>query len=359
MKLDTCVTRPPSETNTACDIPHFEFRAPLEQDAEPIAQLFQIVYRESSHPCKEAAFVRATFHSGRDFWLVAVANGRVVACTAMQRQPWNGVFESCRSVTHPEFRCHGLGGLLYQRILDQVSRRPDFTYVFGFPRTRGMLRLLCADVELPFVILGHDGAMNVANGCREYHLVGMTTNNREPLRHVVSERGNVASAPFLQRQVLSRLGMIGEVGSYPSDLVVGPVGEQQAVVDGVVIEYRFDANLPNRALELMRVEAPGKDAGVVCCALETFLAQFPTVAHVSMNILSDKEELIGQLQHLGFEVSAYLPAWYVSGGRRYDCLMLIRQSFTEDPVAHETMELIQEFRQGLSDALAPDLAVAA
>src|SRR5580765_2142970 len=101
----------------------------------------------------------------------------------MQRQAWNGIFESCRSVTHPEYRRHGLGGLLYQKILDQVSRRSDFTYVFGFPRTRGMLRLLCADVELPFVILGHDGAMNVANGNREYHLVGMTANRRDPIRH--------------------------------------------------------------------------------------------------------------------------------------------------------------------------------
>ena len=57
------------ETSNAGSAGHsVTIREPSDREAEEIAQLFQLVYRESSHPCKNAGYVRAALHSGNDFW---------------------------------------------------------------------------------------------------------------------------------------------------------------------------------------------------------------------------------------------------------------------------------------------------
>ena len=46
---------------------------------------------------------------------------------------------------------------------------------------------------------------------------------------------------------------------------------------------------------------------------------------------------------MGFRVTAQLPAWYPHGGRRYDCVMVVRRAFEAEPVAHGFADQIGAF----------------
>lgn len=327
---------------------NLQVRGATERDAGTISQLFRTVYGESSHPCKDAEFVRATFKTGNDLWFVGISGGRIVACTAQVRQPWNGTFEGCRSVTLPECRGSGLGSILYSHGLELASQRQDFAFGFGYPRTLAMFRLQSRSSALPFVILGHDGAMNIANGKREYHLVGMTGNQRQPITRVVPAGNRIATSKFVQEHIVAPLAIRSEVGACPTACVVGPARGQHIVIRGVTLEYRFQEDMPNKALEIVAMDAGRATAEQAAHALGELLAKFPSALHVSATVLVDKIRLMKAMRTMGFEATAYLPAHYSLAQRRYDCVMLVKSSYTEEPVTHETAELIQAFREGLS-----------
>ena len=60
------------------------------------------------------------------------------------------------------------------------------------------------------------------------------------------------------------------------------------------------------------------------------------------------QDLIRRMRKMGFAITAYLPAWYACDGKRYDCVMLVKRRFTQEPVAHGTAEAIVRFDQALN-----------
>jgi len=65
----------------------------------------------------------------------------------------------------------------------------------------------------------------------------------------------------------------------------------------------------------------------------------PEVRHSTVTVLADKLELVRALTNCGFEVSAYLPAWYHQGGRRYDCVKLARRQYNGVPSTQKLSEV--------------------
>jgi hypothetical protein len=92
-----------------------------------------------------------------------------------------------------------------------------------------MYRLVSERVAPPFICIGHDGGLNIANGSREYHLA--TVANLAPgFIHVIPRNSQIAHAAFVRSAVLTPLSLSPVVGDYPPALVVGPSGGATAIV---------------------------------------------------------------------------------------------------------------------------------
>lgn len=317
-------------------------------DAVQIAALFRLAYRESSHPCKETAFVEATFATGNDAWFVASVDDRVVACTASVGKTWNGAYDCCRSVTLPEYRGSGLGTQLYTKCLQETCALRNCALTISNPRTWAMYRLMSKDIHPAAVLVGHDGAMNVANGLREFHLVAMTGNGHEALRRVVPAGSRLALDPFVTEEILTPLGVDTELGDYPANVVAGPSTGRVWSWGAFRFHIAYDPSCPSGTLQINGLDHSGAgpaSAPAFSTAIRELFRAFPQACHVSVNVMIDKEDFIAELAELGFRMTAYLPAWQQSpeNGRRYDAICLIRRSGSEQPVMHGTENAIQRF----------------
>ncbi len=317
-------------------------------DSTQIAALFRQAYRESSHPCKETSFVEATFATGHDTWFVASVGSRVVACTASVGQTWNGAYDCCRSVTLPEFRGGGLGTRLYTKCLEETCARRDCALTISNPRTWAMYRLMSKDVRPATVLVGHDGAMNVANGLREFHLIGMTSNGHEPLRRVIPDGSELAVDPFLTEQILTPLEVETEVGGYPANVVAGPAIGRVWNCGDFRFHISHDSSCPSGTLQVNSVSHPSAGLAPTSglpAAFRELIRAYPQACHVSVNVLIDKEDVISELAESGFRMTAYLPAWQQDLAKdcRYDAICLVRRSGPDQPVMHGTEAVIQRF----------------
>ena len=71
-----------------------------------------------------------------------------------------------------------------------------------------------------------------------------------------------------------------------------------------------------------------------------------------MTVLADKVDLLRDLRGYGFEVAAYLPAWYQAAGRRFDCLQLAKRAYAERPRVQGFQDVLERLEAGLDSVVA-------
>src|SRR5215469_7378259 len=312
-------------------------------DSPSIALLFQLAYGESSHPCTLAEHVRDSICSGSTAWRVATDRDRVVACITLLINGWNHSWELARAVTLPEYRGQGLGTELMQCSVDDACESSSCDVILGFPRSRTMLRIV-SGLKPSMMAVGHDGALNVANGTREYHAITYAANPAARFAHYIPETPSLADTEFVQNEIFNVLGFRPDRGRYPSQWVVG---DGIAHPDLKPFSFAYDPLCPSNAIEITGYNAESKDAHDVAHQLTSMLDSFHHTRHTRLIVPVDKTELILKLALAGFEVTAYLPAWYLYDGGRYDCVLLVRRGFSEEPVEHGVCEIVERFRLGL------------
>jgi molybdopterin/thiamine biosynthesis adenylyltransferase/GNAT superfamily N-acetyltransferase len=316
-------------------------------DAERLSELFRLVYSESSHPFQSARDVHDMLVGRRNVGLVAEVAGRVVASMAMTYSPWNDSYELGRALTDPQWRRQGLAAALMQRAIDAVRGDGPGQLVFGFPRVRRMVDL-CAQADPPLVVVGHDGGRNVANGAREIHLIVCAIPPHARFRHV--SPGPIADAAFVRESIYGPLGLDSRPGQYPADCFVGcPDGEPFRCGDFLV---SCAPGSPHRGLEILAHRGGRIGPGQIGDELDELLRRFPEVRHVTASVLADKVDLLRDLRDYGFEIAAYLPAWYRVGDGRFDCVQLARRAYAERPLAPGLDEHLARLRSGLGSLLA-------
>jgi len=333
-----------------------QLRSAGPDDAERLSFLFREAYRSSSHPCKDPSFLRQSLASG-DRWILALDGDRIAGCTAGVWNAWNRVYETGRTVASPEHRGAGLGQRLVELCYRDLYSRPDCELTVGFPRSVVMLRVAQKDPNAPFVVTGHDGGINVANGQREFHLLGLTRNPRRGVRHVAAPPAAIREVEEVAGSVVQALGLETDHGPYPATAITGPRGDRQARIGAWSIRYDWNPECPSRSLQLTAADGPTGDGASLVGALETLLRRHPEAEHVHAFVLADKRRLSEEMQRVGFRVTAYLPAWHHERGRRYDCLMLARRTGIQEPVTHGTGEIVNHFEMGLNPTLVPAGAI--
>ncbi|PON11767.1 hypothetical protein C2W62_43100 [Candidatus Entotheonella serta] len=322
----------------------YMIRAGVPDDVPQIVSLFNEVYGESSHPCRHPDFVRASLQ--HDIWRVALAGSEIVACSAGMWHSWNQLYERGRSVTHPEFRTHGLGRRVLDAVLEAMWAQPRCDLVVGYPRSDVMTRLLFKEMSPPFIIVGHDGGMNVADGMREYHLIGMNVNpHHQPLR-IIPPGPTCYSTTFIEGQLLPRLTFHTREEAYPPADIVGPSIASRAHSRSWSIGYQYDPG--GESLQVTDLDGQMDDPERRLDALASCLEEAPEATHRWMYVLYDKTDFILGMQDLGFQVSAFLPGWFYTERARYDCVLLTQCISPEPPVAQGTQEFINLFDSTLN-----------
>jgi hypothetical protein len=314
------------------------------EDSASVAHLFRLAYGKSSHPCQQSEHVRESICSGTTAWRLAIDQDRVVACITLIINEWNHSWELARAVTLPEYRGEGLGTELMQCSVNDACASSSCDIIVGFPRSRTMLHIV-SGLEPSMLPVGHDGAINVANGTREYHAITCAANPRARFAHYIPIAPSLADKEFVRRELFAPLGLHPTRAEYPSQWVVG---------DGIVdpdlrpFSFGYDPLCPSDAIEITGYNADSKDAAHVAQELISMLDSFYHTRHVRLAVLIDKTELIEKLTCAGFHITAYLPAWYLHKEGRYDCVLLVRRQFPEEPIDHGIRDEVDRFRRGLT-----------
>jgi hypothetical protein len=186
--------------------------------------------------------------------------------------------------------------------------------------------------------------MNIANGLREYHLIGFTTNPTQSPQCATLLGNSSTSVGFIVMPILPELKVGTRCVRYPDVFIVGPTGTQCIHMGPWSISFNYDAS----SLHITDFSGPVEDLTSTLDGLATCLRALPDVEHIYAYVLSDKVQFVRGMRVLGFQATAYLPAWYCQDYDRYDCLMLTRCVSPEPPVAHGTRDWLELFNKGLN-----------
>jgi GNAT superfamily N-acetyltransferase len=320
------------------------------KDACAVASLFHSMYRDSSHPFQSIASVREFLEDNRNFQILAEADNRVVASMAMTCNPWNDSYELGRAVTIPEYRRNGLAGYLMQQVVDWVAAAGSGELIFGYPRVRRIAEL-CAGLDPRIVVVGHDAGRNVANGSRETHLIVCGIPRHARFTHVAPVAMEWLDWRFLREQIYASLGLAGSPGQYPVRHFAGTASRNRVAVGAWVFDYA--GGDPSGALDVIGRRQDGATPRDMSRELDKALSGLAEVRHVTATLLADKVAVIRALIESGFELCAYLPAWYREGQRRYDCVQLARRQYSSAATTQDFPDLLDRLRAAFSTALSP------
>jgi GNAT superfamily N-acetyltransferase len=333
----------PSACRHACDLDHLTIRRAGLKDANTIAELFHSMYRNSSHPFHSTTSVAEFLQDTRNFQIIAEADNRIVASMAMTFNPWNEAYELGRAITVPEYRRNGLAGFLMQQVVDWAAAAGCGELIFGYPRVRRIAEL-CETLDPKIIPVGHDAGRNVANGSRETHLIVCGIPRTARFTHVVPPVSELLGWRFLRERIYTPLGLTGSGGPYPARCFIGTVSRNPVASGAWLLDYAPED--PSGAVEVIGREDDYATPSEMIGELDEIFSRWPEVRHVTATVLADKVGVIRALAGRGFEISAYLPAWYSAERLRYDCVQLARRQYTDPPATQDFPDLLGGLQSG-------------
>ena len=271
------------------------------QDASALAALFHMVYESGSHPFHTVGGVEAFLSQPCNFQILAERGESVVASMAMAYNSWNNSYELGRALTHPEYRGHGLAAYLMQEVVNLVAQQRLGDLISGFPRVRRIVDL-CANLDRPIIVVGHDAGRNVANGTRETHVIIIGIPHYAQFLHVAPPVPELLSWTFLLKQLYMPLGLSPIPGHYPSGCFVGEPSATGQQTGNWFVEYEEASG----ALSLLDCRSFA-DPAWIRSGLDDLLARWPSAQLITTTVLADKVRMIRALLGCGFELTAYLP----------------------------------------------------
>jgi hypothetical protein len=326
-------------------------------DARPLAALVHLV-TSNGPQCQSVDDVARFLADPHNYQIVAEEENRLVSSSTMMYRPWNDSYELGRDLTRPDCHRRGLGALLMQRVVDWVCDAALGEVFIASVRARCLVDPRTA-LNPPMIVAGHDTDRIVANGAREPHLITLSIPEHARFVHVTPPVAESASGAFIRERIYHPLRLRFAPGEYPPESLVGATSDWSLDWGGLVVDYNPDS--PNRALAIVGVRDRSVLSEHFSRDLDRVLRALPHVEHVIVTVLADKTDFLRQLFVLGFELAAYLPAWYKGGVFRYDCVHLVlRRSGGKlvardrrDPLSRLQREIASDRRSILSGPRRP------
>jgi hypothetical protein len=330
--------------------PPVRYRDATPDDAEQIAGLYDRVY-SGGYPVAELmdpVAIRQVLVAGADVWQLATIDDQVIGSVVGERAEWNRAYEICRGVVDPAFARGGRFRPLFDAIQRACVERADCELIPGYARSDHMQHI-CEVAYVPYAMLGSDGGKHLVSGKREEHVVVLAVN---PLHRVgrTTPRVPLLTAGSDLHTRIARLGLDDKPGPYPPSTIIGPRGRNQFESDAGRLTYSYFE--PSRCAAVTAVDAA--DPVDISRCLTEFLEEQPhRIEHLTVSVLADKRALISQLCATAFTMTAYVPAWYADGEKRYDCAWLTARLDPRTPVRLGTDALIRSLHADLAECVTP------
>jgi N-acetylglutamate synthase-like GNAT family acetyltransferase len=292
------------------------------EDSNGLLELFRITYGLVGRPCQNPTSIRNAIASKHQIWIVADAGSSIVACLGIVRHKWNLSWEIACVRVDPRFHRSGLNSRMIRAGLRSLRPQPS-ELGFSVTHTPMAYSALCKTVDS--VLVGHDGGPNVIDGVREYLMTAIVRPVEGGFLHFFPPHEVLLCSPVIKNRLYAPLGLRRMPGAYPCVYFVGSPGSKHDSLFGYLLDETSSAIT---LTEYAKASAAQRE---IATDLQVFVARHPNVAYVSACILSDKVELVRAMLEMGFEITAYLPAWYLHQNARYDCVMLVRRNFSQTP----------------------------
>lgn len=305
--------------------PELTLRAGTLEDVTRLAELFTITYGQTTHPCQAPDYIDQAMRSGQQRWFVVELGAKIVGCSCVARRAWNQSWEVCHGVVHPEARRTGVISSLIRLSLEEHCPQ---ALELGFYITRNLASHSVMKHIKPAVLVGHDGGPDTVDGLREYHLTALHPPTCDGFVHAAPWYANTAGAEFISHFLYESLQLEPVQDNYPATCLSGPPGAEQTG------HLRYTHDAAGNALTLSGESQCALTEQAVIAELSALLEQWKHAEYISVPILADKLELLSYLISLGFSITAYLPAWHLHQGARFDCILLVLNNFSPAPRSH-------------------------
>ncbi|WP_175964436.1 GNAT family N-acetyltransferase [Burkholderia pyrrocinia] len=315
------MTRPVEHSDDLALVPdiNVNVRRGTAHDAPALADLFRSTYGDSTHPCQNPAYIRDAIAQQNDHWYIAQVADRIVGCLSVIHHTCNRATEFGYAAVDRDQHRTGIISTLLSIGLTNLQSRPA-GLVFAVMRSTVAYKAFSKSV--PSVLVGHDGGPNTAHGVREHHLTAI----HPPLEtrsfvHVSPRHMTYRRSRFIQEQLYAPLGLHHRPGPYPPQFFSGDASLIDLSAKGSRAEPTNAVGCCRRtALDTLSQDDVASD-------VRTFIAHNQSVGYLKQIVLADKIRLIRAMLQMGFDITAYLPAWHWHNGMRYDCVMLVKCTF--------------------------------
>lgn len=318
----------------------FVLRSGKVEDAEELASLFRISYGETTHPCQNTLYIYNAIVSELQEWFVLENDSSIVGCLCIARRTWNRTWESCHGVVHPGARRSGGISSLIKLSFEGFDPNP-IEIGFYVPRSKASYSIMSQIRK--GVLVGHDGGPNTVEGIKEYHFTAIHPPTADEFRHIAPSYVSELKSSFIKDHLYDPLGLQPVNGAYPNTYFTGPPDTEEHC------SFLYSCDAMADAFTLSGYTGTATSEAEVFLELKSAIAIWEKSAYIGAYVLADKVELISKMVALGFVMTAYLPAWHLQVGTRYDCVMLVRHNFSKPPQSHGFDYEVALFDQAYSE----------
>ena len=326
------------------------FRHAREDDSDLLVKLYSDEYKGGYKvpECSDPEKFRQAIKDESLFWAVAVSGDKIVGAGVARPELWNRSYETCRTVIADGFKSMGFGQVLYNMTLQFAFSRGDCDFAYGYPRSSRMAHVVSKS-EPPMELVGHDAGMHMINGQREVCMVSVAYNPFKKIKRVVTKDIEALCSSSLGfKGIVDKFDFDDVLGEYPSRIIVGPKADGVFRSGSGSLSYAdFDAC---KCVFITDVDAKSaRDVrDTISEFLESDLIAGRKMGYVSFLALADKLDALSALT-VPFRggktanMTAYLPAWYSQGDRRFDCVYMALRLDDGSLSMHGTQGLVASF----------------
>lgn len=316
-----------------------------ESLAEKIAQLYVEGYG-GRYPLEEFTdpeLVRKAINDDKYCWVVGLDGDRVIASSVGILSDWNNSFEHGRAIVYPpEFRRKNIIQTLISKVISSCLHEG---YDIGWLSMRDSKGIRFSEKNSMGLVGFLPGNHKVKK--RENQLLYLVLEGNYRTKRVINEKikkkyGKIID--FVEDQLsLNNFGLGNVYDEYPSEVIAG--GIESNILKGMKFEAYYDFEPNDNAVYLGKIFT-GVEVMDTVKSLMTYEI-FRNADYIQIDVLADKFSAHEDLKQMGFEMCAFLPAWFLKGKQRYDCIRFAKHSSSES-IDEEILYRINELKELMS-----------
>ncbi|MBI4147544.1 GNAT family N-acetyltransferase [Candidatus Woesearchaeota archaeon] len=301
------------------------FEKAKPEHAKGIADLYKRVYNnkysllEFTNPETVTEIVKEPKY----VWYVAISNDEIIGSAAAEIDFWNNSAEPGRGVVDKQYSGKGIATTLLFHIKNETLER-GVDIMWSTARNLPIYKICKKTLEMEPV--GYFPGAHLVEE-RETHLIMMNLLPAGKTKRIISPVDKLYHLPGVQK-ICRELDLKGIIDDYPKDIFVAAPSTKETVIKGFY-------NKREKSFTINKMEGEN----------------FESLEYLQATLLADKIDPINRLQHLGFSITAFLPAWYLQEGKRYDCVMMANplapHALNDVALQHDLEELMRGLEGGL------------